>query len=57
MKGLCHRDRTYFVQKTTFITKGLTQNSRSKDSKNSICRKTVNFRHTVGLAVMAIIML
>ena len=66
MKGLCHRDRTYFVQKTTFSTKGLMQNSdtsQSKDSKRystvsaEKAIKPIDFRHAVGLDVMAIIVL
>ena len=66
MKGLYHRDRPSFVQKTTFITKGLKQNSdtsQSTDSKRystvsaEKAIKPIDFRHAVGLDVMAIIVL
>ena len=66
MKGLCHRDRTYFVQKITFITKGLTQNSDTSQSTDSQkysavyaekATKPVDFCRAVGLDVIAIIML
>ena len=66
MKGLCHRDRTYFVQKISFSTKGLSQNSdtsQSTDSKKYSTvsaekdTKPVDFRHAVGLDVIAIIIL
>ena len=66
MKGLYHRDRPSFVQKTTFIKKGLTRNSNTSQSKDSKkystvsaekAIKPVDFRHAVGLDVMAIIVL
>ena len=42
MKGLYHRDRPSFVQKTAFIKKGLTRNSNTSQSKDSKKYSTVS---------------